>query len=228
MTRGKQGKFVAYYRVSTARQGRSGLGLEAQQRAVADYLGHNGWQVVAEHTEVESGKRDDRPELQKALAACRVHGATLIIAKLDRLSRNVAFTANLMDAGVDFVAVDFPTANRLTIHILAAVAEHEREMISARTKAALAAARARGVVLGNPENLTDAHRASGTAASAVARAAKADAFAQDVAPVVAEIREGGAGLRATARGLNDRGVPAPAGGEWSAAQVRRILRRLEG
>ncbi len=227
MAKGKQGKFVAYYRVSTARQGRSGLGLEAQREAVAGYLGGNGWQLVAEHTEVESGKRNDRPELAKALAACRVHGATLVIAKLDRLARNVAFTANLMESGVDFIAVDFPTANRLTIHILAAVAEHEREMISRRTKEALAAAKARGVKLGNPHHLTDAHRAEGRVVAARARAATADAFARDVAPVIEEVRaEGAASLRATARGLNDRGVPAPAGGEWSAVQVRRVLRRL--
>jgi DNA invertase Pin-like site-specific DNA recombinase len=124
------GRFVAYLRVSTQRQGASGLGLDAQHKAIADYLNGGNWQLVAEHVEVESGRRDDRPELAKALAACRVHGATLIIAKLDRLARNVAFISNLMAAGVEFVAVDFPQANRLTVHILAAVAEHEREMIS--------------------------------------------------------------------------------------------------
>jgi DNA invertase Pin-like site-specific DNA recombinase len=140
------GKFVAYYRVSTARQGRSGLGLEAQQRAVLDHLNGGSWRIVSEHTEVESGKRaDNRSKLAEALAACRVHGAKLIIAKLDRLSRNVAFISALMDSGVDFEAADFPQANRLTIHILAAVAEHEARMISERTKAALAAAKRRGV-----------------------------------------------------------------------------------
>ncbi len=228
MTKGKQGKFVAYYRVSTARQGRSGLGLDAQREAVAGYLGGNGWELAAEHVEVESGKRNDRPELARALAACRLHGATLVIAKLDRLARNVAFTANLMDSGVDFVCCDFPTANRLTIHILAAVAEHEREMISQRTKAALAAAKARGVKLGNPDHLTDEARAKGRAAAIKARAVRADAFAQDVGPAIQEICAGGAGLRATARALNDRGVPTPAGGCWSAVQVKRVLRRLEG
>lgn len=140
--------FVAYYRVSTDRQGRSGLGLDAQRRAVSEYLGASGLQPVSEFTEVESGRRADRPELAKALAACRRHGARLVIAKLDRLARNVAFVSGLMEADVDFVACDMPHANRLTIHILAAVAEHEREMISARTKAALAAARARGTLLG--------------------------------------------------------------------------------
>src|SRR3954449_713724 len=148
------GRFIAYYRVSTQAQGANGLGLEAQRAAVLAYLDGGSWHLAAEFVEVESGRKDDRPELAKALAACRRLGATLVIAKLDRLARNVAFVSNLMEAGVEFVAVDFPQANRLTIHILAAVAEHEREMISARTKAALSAAKARGTKLGTP-NLTD-------------------------------------------------------------------------
>ena len=142
-----KGKFVAYYRVSTEKQGISGLGLEAQRTAVTDFLNGGRWKLVGEFKEVESGKKNDRPALAKALAACRVHGATLIIAKLDRLARNVAFISNLMEAGVEFTAVDFPQANRLTVHILAAVAEHEAAMISARTKAALAAAKAHGGVI---------------------------------------------------------------------------------
>ena len=144
-------RFVAYYRVSTDRQGRSGLGLEAQQKAVRDYLDGGAWEIVAEFIEVESGKKSDRPELARALDACRKHKARLVIAKLDRLSRNLAFIATLMDSGVEFVAVDNPHANKLTIHILAAVAEHEREAISERTKAALAAAKARGTKLGTPD-----------------------------------------------------------------------------
>src|SRR3954468_203058 len=158
------GKWVAYYRVSTAKQGASGLELDAQREAVADYLNGCNWTLAAEFVEVESGKRNDRPELAKALATCRRTRATLVIAKLGRLARTVAFVSNLMEAGVEFVAVDFPTANRLTIHILAAVAEHEREIISARTKAALAAAKARGTKLGNP-NLTDDARAKGREAA---------------------------------------------------------------
>ncbi len=158
-------KYVAYYRVSTQRQGRSGLGLEAQRRAVRDYLDGNGTRVLAEFVEVESGAKSDRPELAKALAACRVHGATLVIAKMDRLARNVAFISNLMESGVEFTAVDFPQANRLTVHILAAVAEHERDMISERTKAALAAAKRRGVKLGTARNLTPEGRALGRSAS---------------------------------------------------------------
>ena len=141
---------VAYYRVSTDRQGRSGLGLEAQQKAVMDFLNGGAWELVGEFVEVESGKKSDRPELTRAIDACRKHKARLVIAKLDRLSRNLAFVATLMDSGVEFVAVDNPHANKLTIHILAAVAEHEREAISERTKAALAAAKARGKRLGTP------------------------------------------------------------------------------
>ena len=132
--------FVAYYRVSTDKQGASGLGLDAQREAVLRYLNGGTWDLVAEFTEIESGKKDDRPQLTAALAACRKHKATLVIAKLDRLARNVAFIANLMEAGTDFVAVDMPEANKLVLHIMAAMAQHEREAISARTKAALAAA----------------------------------------------------------------------------------------
>src|SRR4051795_2710509 len=134
------GKFVAYYRVSTQKQGASGLGLDAQRKAVADYLNGGRWSLVAEFTEIESGKRNDRPELAKALATCKRQKAKLVIAKLDRLSRNLAFIATLMDSGVEFIAVDNPHANKLTIHILAAVAQHEREMIAQRTREALQAA----------------------------------------------------------------------------------------
>jgi DNA invertase Pin-like site-specific DNA recombinase len=220
------GRFVAYLRVSTPRQGASGLGLAAQRKAIADYLNGGAWQLVAEHVEIESGQRDDRPELARALAACRVHGATLILAKLDRLARNVAFISNLMAAGVEFVAVDFPQANRLTVHILAAVAEHERELISARTKAALAAAKARGVPLGgNSANLKD--RAKGTARSAAVRQERAERHAADLWPMIAAIQAGGAtSLRAIAAELNRRGIPTPRGtGTWHAMQVQRVLDR---
>ena len=144
------GKFVAYFRVSTDRQGKSGLGLDAQRDTVLSYMNGGRWSLVAEFTEIESGKRNDRPELEKALAACKKQKAKLVIAKLDRLSRNLAFIATLMDSGVEFIAVDNPHANKLTVHILAAVAQHEREIISARTSAALKAAKARGRRLGNP------------------------------------------------------------------------------
>jgi DNA invertase Pin-like site-specific DNA recombinase len=142
------GRFVAYYRVSTAKQGRSGLGLDAQREAVRAYLNGGNWTLLAEHTEVESGKVDDRPELTNALHTCRLTGATLVIAKLDRLSRDAHFLLGLEKAGVEFVAVDMPNANRLTVRLMAVIAQEEREMITARTKAALAAAKARGVRLG--------------------------------------------------------------------------------
>src|SRR5215211_2274243 len=164
-----QGKFVAYYRVSTAKQGASGLGLEAQQEAVRTYLNGGPWRLVAEVVEVESGKRNDRPKLAEALRLCRLHGATLIIAKLDRRARNVAFISNLMESGVEFTAVDFPQANRLTVHILAAVAEHEAKAISTRTKDALAAAKARGKKLGGFRGFTfrdEDHEAARTARNA--------------------------------------------------------------
>jgi DNA invertase Pin-like site-specific DNA recombinase len=219
-----RGKFVAYYRVSTQAQGRSGLGLDAQKKAVEDYLYGGRWHLVAEHVEVESGKQNGRPELTKALAACRLHSATLVVAKLDRLSRNAAFLLTLRDAGVAFVAVDLPDANRMTVGIMAVVAEHEREAISARTKAALEAARRRGVRLGNPAHLDQSARRLGTMASARVRQQRAAQRAKDLAPTLAELRRDGAGsLRQLAQGLNDRGIPAARGGEWTAAQVRRLL-----
>ena len=217
------GRFVAYYRVSTAQQGRSGLGLEAQREAVQRYLNGGNWTLAAAVTEVESGKRTDQPELDRALGLCRLYGATLVVAKLDRLARNVAFISKLMESGVDFVAIDFSQANRLTVHILAAVAEHEAAMISQRTRAALAAAKARGVQLGNPANLC--RQLDGSAKGNAAKTAKADKRAADLLPLILPMKAGGASLRQIADGLNRCGVPAPRGGEWSAVAIKRILDR---
>lgn len=220
-----QGKFVAYYRVSTAKQGASGLGLEAQQEAVRVHLNGGSWRLVAEVVEVESGKRSDRPKLAEALRLCRLHGATLIIAKLDRLARNVAFVSNLMESGVEFTAVDFPQANRLTVHILAAVAEHEAQMISTRTKAALAAAKARGTKLGGHRGYvpTDDARAAGRATQATRAAGRAD----DLAPILSDLQAAGVtSYGALARALNERGIPTARGGEWSPMQVSRVLAKL--
>ena len=219
------GRFVAYYRVSTAKQGASGLGLEAQKEAVRTYLNGGRWKIIAEVTEVESGKRNDRPKLTEALTLCRIHKATLLIAKLDRLARNVAFISNLMESGVEFTAVDFPQANRLTIHVLAAVAEYEASAISARTKAALAAAKARGVRLGGDRGGVIASQAAkGNQASAVVRIAKAEKRASDLLPVIEQIRKDGAvSLRQISEALNELSIPAARGGEWSAVQVQRIL-----
>lgn len=223
------GKWVAYYRVSTERQGRSGLGLDAQREAVRAFLAGKGWPPIAEVVEVESGKRRDRPRLAEALALCRLHGATLVIAKLDRLARNAAFLLNLRDAGVRFVAADMPDANEMTIGIMAVVAEHEAAMISARTKAALKAAKARGVVLGGKrEGAGDlaSQSAKGRAASAAVRAAKARQRAADLSGIIQDVRAAGAtSLGAIAAALNARSIPTPRGGTWSAVQVSRVLSR---
>jgi len=220
-----KGKFVAYYRVSTQKQGVSGLGLEAQRTAVLDYLNGGRWKLIDEFTEVESGKNNGRPALAKALSLCRIHNATLIIAKLDRLARNVAFISNLMEAGVEFTAVDFPQANRLTVHILAAVAEHEAAMISARTKAALAAARARGVKLGGDRGSIASQAHKGSKASVKVRRNKAQKRAADLLPVIEAIKaEGAEGPAQIAAALNQRGITAPRGGAWQVVQVQRVLR----
>ncbi|MGG5811453.1 recombinase family protein [Falsiroseomonas sp. CW058] len=217
--------YVAYFRVSTDKQGASGLGLEAQQEAVERHVRAAGGTILATFVEVESGKRNDRPEIAAAIAACRARRATLIIAKLDRLARNVAFVSNLMESGVEFVACDNPHANRLTIHILAAVAEHEREMISARTKAALQAARARGVKLGSPRLIAgDAEAAR--AANAV-RQRLSDEHAARVLPLIRAAQAAGCtSLPQIAAALMARGVKTPAGAEiWHPTQVQRILDR---
>ena len=222
------GRFVAYYRVSTARQGRSGLGLEGQRRAILDHLNGGRWKLVAEFVEVESGRKNGRPELAKALAACRLHGATLIVARLDRLSRNAAFLLALRDSNVECIAADMPDANRLVVGVMAMVAEWEAEAVSTRTKAALAAAKRRGVRLGNPAHLTRKARAKGTKASAQVRSRRASERARDLAPTLGELRAKGAtSLRALAHGLNERGIPTPRGSAWTAAAVQQVLSRLE-
>lgn len=223
-------KFVSYLRVSTERQGRSGLGLEAQRRAVADCLNGNGWELVGEFVEVESGRDSERPELAKALACARIHRAQLVVAKLDRLSRDAAFILSaLRDADVDFVCADMPQADEMTVGILAVVAEREAKMISERTRKALAEAKARGTKLGNPENLTDEARRKGTRASAEVRGARADRRARDLRGPIDEIRaQGASSLREIAVGLDRRGIPTARGSTWTASAVRRVLRRLEG
>ncbi len=209
--------FVAYYRVSTGRQGQSGLGLDAQRQAVHDYLGGQAQeQLIGEFTEVESGKRSDRPQLLAALAACKRHKATLIIAKLDRLARNVAFIANLMESGAEFVAVDNPHASKLMLHMLAAFAEHEREQISARTKAALAAAKARGVKLGAHGSILAAEKKR-----------EASEFAQGLAGIIAEIRsEGVTTIRGIRDELNRRQIPSASGRIWHVPTVYRLVQRI--
>jgi hypothetical protein len=224
------GKYVAYYRVSTGKQGRSGLGLEAQSDAVRTFLNGGKWELIAEFTEVESGKRhENRPELQAALELCKLTGATLIVAKLDRLSRDAAFLLTLQNAGAKFVCADMPDANSLTVGIMALVAQQEREAISSRTKAALAAAKARGVKLGgrrdNPP--PPPPHAMGNVASAKVRFEKAQDHARSVMNEIERARVGGArSLRQIAAALNERGINTPRpGGRWQAAQVKAVMER---
>jgi DNA invertase Pin-like site-specific DNA recombinase len=215
-------RFVAYYRVSTARQGRSGLGLEAQKAAVLAFIDGNA-ELVAEFMEVESGKHAEREELKKAIAACKKHKAKLVIAKLDRLSRNLAFIATLMESGVEFVAVDMPEANKLTVHILAAMAEHEREQISKRTRDALAVAKRRGKRLGNPDIAEVAKRGR------AALKANARRFAANVRPIIEEIKRNGiTSHNAIAAKLNERNVRTARGGTWTHVQVGAILHPFDG
>lgn len=219
------GKCVAYYRVSTKRQGESGLGLEAQKQAVQAFLQGGCWNLVAEFIEIESGKLDKRPKLQEALRLCRVTGSKLVVAKLDRLSRNLGFLVSLQEAGVPFVCADNPTANELTIHLLSVLAQHERRVISERTKAALQAAKVRGVRLGNP-NIKELRPDRREAANA-SRIRMADAFVTDLNEIILDIKNLGiSSLSGIASELNTRGIPTQRGGSWQATQVRRVMDRV--
>lgn len=218
------GRFVAYYRVSTDKQGRSGLGLEAQRAAVMQYLNGGRWSLIGEYTEVETGKGsnalDKRPKLREALAACKKQKATLIVARLDRLARNVHFLTGLMESKVRFVAADMPEANEFNVHIIAAVAQYEAKRIGERTKEALAAAKARGVQLGTagPRNI----------AGATARAQEAaQAHAVKLKATLRGLQKQGLSQRAIADELNALGIPAPRGGAWHLPTVQRVLARLE-
>jgi DNA invertase Pin-like site-specific DNA recombinase len=219
-------RWISYCRVSTDRQGRSGLGLDAQRAAIASYLTPRNGQLVGEYVEVESGKVDDRPKLREALEACQRTGARLIIAKLDRLSRDVAFIAGMMKSSADFVVCDYPDANRLTLHIMAAVAESEREMISRRTREALAAARARGVKLGKPDNLTPTAAKLGRKLGTKARSERSKRFATRMWLTIEPLLDAGLSLRAIARKLNEDGTLTASGkqgAKWTAAGVQRVL-----
>lgn len=224
------GKFVAYYRVSTGRQGKSGLGLEAQRAAVTTYLNGGDWQIVDEFTEVESGKNSDRPALDRALAAARLHRASVVVSKVDRLTRSVAFLSRLLEAGVDVRFADLPqiegATGRFLLQQMVAVAELEAGMISARTKSALAMAKKRGTKLGG--NRGTKPTAKMRALSTVAIQKRADGRASDIAPTIKALQEAGAtSLRAIAAGLNTKGIPTARGaGQWSAVQVARILERI--
>lgn len=224
------GKFVRYYRVSTGRQGKSGLGLDAQRAAVGTYLNGGDWQIVDEFTEVESGKKSDRPALDKALASARLHRASLVVSKVDLLTRSVAFLSRLLEAGVDVRFADFPqiegATGRFLLQQMVAVAELEAGMISARTKAALAAAKKRGTRLGGNRGVKPT--AKMRALSKAALQQRATARAADIGPTIKALQAAGAtSLRAIPDGLNSQGIPTARGqGTWSAVQVARVLGRL--
>lgn len=217
------GKFVAYYRVSTQKQGQSGLGLEAQQASVASYLNGGAWELVAEFVEIETGKGanalEKRPKLSAALETCRKQGATLIIAKLDRLARNVHFVSGLLETGCDFVAADMPQANKVMIQMHAVMSEWERDQISIRTKAALAAAKARGVKLGiaGKDNLKQ---------NIEERKSAADLFALTLSGVIQSFKASGLSQRAIVAQLNQVGIRTAKGGEWSLIQLQRVMHRV--
>ncbi|MDO9004588.1 MAG: recombinase family protein [Aquabacterium sp.] len=216
-------KFISYYRVSTTKQGQSGLGLEAQQAAVFSFLSQRNAELAGEFREVETGKGAEplakRPQLRAALNACRKNNATLIIAKLDRLARNVHFVSGLMESQVRFIACDMPEANELTIHIMAAFAEHEAKRISQRTKEALAIAKARGVQLGSagPKNLRP---------NIEQRRQEAIIFANKLRPLFNGMNARGLSQRAMAKELNDLNVPTPKGGIWRISQIQRIFHKI--
>lgn len=218
-------RFIAYYRVSTRAQGRSGLGLEAQREAVGQFLQSASGDLLAEFTEVESGTKEARPQFNEALRLCRIFSAVLVIAKLDRLARNVALIAHLMESGVEFVAADFPQANRLTIDILAAIAEYEAKLISERVKAAIMASKARGVVWGGNRNAPTAHLDEARRIGNEGRKRRAIARAVDLEPLIMEMRENGKSLEGIAAELNRLGIRQRRGGiNWTPNAVRWALR----
>jgi DNA invertase Pin-like site-specific DNA recombinase len=220
-------RIISYFRVSTQKQGQSGLGLEAQRKALADFLNGGRWEIVAEFVEVESGKRDDRPELRKAIDHARRTGATLVVAKLDRLARDAHFLLGLQKAGIKFVAADMPEANEAMVGFMAVFAQYERQLISKRTKEALAAAKARGVKLGNPNGAAPLRRAAkGNMAAVAALKSGADQRARDLAGIVADDRANGASsYAAVADVLNRQGIATARGGRWHACTVRDLERR---
>jgi DNA invertase Pin-like site-specific DNA recombinase len=215
--RGRHGRHVAYYRVSTDKQGKSGLGLEAQQAAVRLWLDGGSWKMLASFTEVESGKRVQRPELAKALAYCKRHKATLLIARLDRLARSVHFISGLMETKVKFVAVDMPEATPFMLHIYAAVAQEEARAISARTKAALAAAKARGTRLGS----------FGADVLAPRNRQEAQQRAEALRPVLLDLKAKGLPMRGMAAELTRRKIATARGGRWHPDTVAALLKRLD-
>ena len=218
-------RYVAYYRVSTQKQGKSGLGLEAQRKMVADFIACNGGELSAEFTEVESGKVDDRPELLAAMKHADLVGAKLLVGKLDRLSRDLHFITSLQKSKVEFAVCDLPGCDSFTINIYGALAQREREMISARTKAGLQAAKARGVSLGtNNLKREMVHEASAKGVEVIKH--NADTFAAKVLPVIRALQEQGSSLRNIAAELDRLGVQTARGKQWTPTAVKNVLDRL--
>lgn len=220
-------KYVAYYRVSTQKQGRSGLGLEAQQEMVRNFIRQNGGEIVAEYQEVESGKDDERPQFIKAMRHAHVVGGKLLVGKLDRLSRDLHFITSLQKSHVDFIVADMPNCDSFTINIYGALAQREREMISERTKAGLAAAKVRGIKLGKPENLTSEISSVGRSLGRQQQAANADRFAAMVRPRIEELQQKGQSLRAIATTLESEHFKTARGGKWTASSVRNLMLRSQ-
>lgn len=228
-------ELIGYLRVSTAKQGVSGLGLDGQRDAVEAFSRQNGLRVAGWYVEIESGKRADRPELAKAIAHAKRSKATLCVAKLDRLARNVEFLARVMNSGCEFAAADMPAANRFMLHVMAAVAEHEAKAISERTKAALKQAKARGQLLGSarPDHWEGREQArlagakAGSVAAAKVRTALANEAYADLRPGMVEMRQNGKTLAEIAAKLNDDGHTTRRGKAWNPVQVARVLERAE-
>jgi DNA invertase Pin-like site-specific DNA recombinase len=220
--------YIAYYRVSTDRQGKSGLGLDAQKKQVRDFISNGDGTLTAEYVEVESGKNDDRPELAKAIRQSQLTGNKLVIAKLDRLSRSLHYITSLAESKVDFIVCDLPGCDQFTINLYGALAQRERELISTRTKSALQAAKARGVALGSPQNLTDDAAAKGRVLGVEARKQKADEFAEKVAPIINGHVNDGLSLNQIARELNKDNILTARGksGSWTPTAVKNVLERL--
>jgi len=216
-------QFIAYYRVSTKQQGVSGLGLDSQKSIVNNYIGSN--ELIAEFKETESGKNNNRPELLKAIELCKTTGATLVIAKLDRLSRNAQFIFSLKDSSIDFIACDIPEANTLTIGIMALLAQQERELISERTKSALLALKQRGVKLGTPANLTDYSRAK--AKTSIKQKALDNANNVKAIAMITALSNQNLSLRQIAEKLNNSGFKTSTGKEFQATSVMRLQAQIK-
>ena len=219
-------KYVSYTRVSTKRQGDSGLGLESQREMILQYLNGGEWELLKEFTEIESGKNNDRVELAKALQYCKLTGAVLLVAKLDRLSRDIHFITGLNKSGIEFKICDFPSANNFTLNVFAALAQYERELISQRTTAALNAKKARGAILGKPENLSLDAAAAGRALGRASRTNTADQFAAQVIPMIQEYQAEGMSLNTIAKRLTADSILTASGkSNWTATSVKNVLAR---